>query len=114
MNSEDEECDRLRSEITNDKPGNYSNRNGILYYKDRLYVPDLIVIDVLKDVHNQPSSAYPGIRRTIELVKRDYYIPGLRSIVERYLRNYQIYRKIKAPRDKKNGLLYLLPILDQR
>ena len=88
MNLENKEYDRLRSEITNDKPGNYFNRNGILYYKDRLFVPDLIVIDVLKDVYNQPSSAYPGIRRIMELIKRDYYIPGLRSTVERYLRNY--------------------------
>ena len=88
INSEDKEYDRLRSKITDNKPGNYFNRNGILYYKDRLYVPYLIVVDVLKDVYNQPSSAYPGIRRIIELIKRDYYIPGLRSIIERYLRNY--------------------------
>ena len=77
-------------------------------------MPDSLVIEVLKDVYNQPSFTYPGIRRIMELVKRNYYIPGLKSTVERYLRNYQIYRRIKALRDKKNGLLYPLPIPDQR
>ena len=104
------------SEIVEDDDGprNYTNRDGILYFKDRIYVPESMVVNVLKDIHDQLSSAYPGIRRTMELVKRHYYIPRLRSIVERYLRNYQIYKRIKAPRDKKNKLLYPLLIPDQR
>ena len=52
VNLENEEYDRLRSKIIDDKPGNYTNKDGILYYKDRLYIPDSLVIKVLKDVYN--------------------------------------------------------------
>ena len=48
------------------------------------------------------------------LIRRHFYIPRLRATVEKYIRNCQICRRIKAPRDRKNGLLYPLPIPDQR
>ena len=68
--------------------GGYTVEDGALYNYGRIYVLDNLVTDVLQEIYAQLSSAYPGIRRTIGLVRRYYYIPRLRAIVERYIRNY--------------------------
>ena len=114
-NIADEECTRIRDEVVgSDHPGGYTNENGVLYNHNKICVPSDLVTEVLREIHVQPSSAHPGIRRTMELIRRYYYIPQLRATVERYLRNCQMCKRIKAPRDRKNGLLHPLPIPDQR
>ena len=114
-NATDNECSRIRTEIVNSEdPGGYTVADGVLYHHDRVYVPSSMVAEVIREVHEQPSSAHPGIRRTIELIRRFYYIPQLRATVERYIRNCYTCQRIKAPRDRKNGLLHPLPIPDQR
>ena len=42
------------SEIVEDDDGlrNYTNKDGILYFKDRIYVPESIVINVLKNIYD--------------------------------------------------------------
>ena len=114
-NTADEECTRIRDEVVgSDHSGGYTTEDGVLYNHGKVCVPASLVTEVLHVIHVQPSSAHPGIRRTMELVRRYYYIPQLRATVERYLRNCQMCKRIKAPRDRKNGLLHPLPIPDQR
>ena len=114
-NAVDTECIRIRNEVvSSETPGGYTTVDGVLYHHERLYVPSSMVTEVIREVHDQPSSAHPGIRRTIELIRRFYYIPQLRATVERYIRNCYTCQRIKAPRDKKNGLLRPLPVPDQR
>ena len=95
-------------------PEGYTDNDGVLYRQGRLRVPTQMIAEVIREVHDQPSSSHPGVRRTVELLKRFYYFPQMRAIVERYIRNCYTCQRIKAPRDKTNGLLHPLPIPDQR
>ena len=114
-NVADEECTRIRREIDEGKgPDSYTCEEGILFRHNRLRVPDNMITEVIREVHDQPSSSHPGIHRCVELIKRYYYFPQLRATVERYIRNCYTCQRIKPPRDKKNGLLHPLPIPDQR
>ena len=81
-----------------------------IYWFDRLWVPDNLQLTVIRDVHNQIATGHPGYQKTISLIARNYYWPGLKKMVWRYILNCHTCRRAKAPRDRYNGLLKPLPI----
>ena len=77
-------------------------------------VPEALRTDLLKEIHNQPSSGHPSIRRTVELLRRHYYWPGHNEAIRRYVSNCSACQRSKSPRDRTNELLIPLPIPDGR
>ncbi len=71
-------------------------------------------MNLIREVHDQPSVDHPDILRTVKVIKRNYYWPFMRKTIDRYIRNCYICQRSKAPRDKSNGLLQSLPIPEQR
>ena len=88
--------------------------DGVLFKRGLLWVPESFYTELLKEIHDQPSSGHPGIRRTVDLLRRHYYWPGHIATVKRYLANCHDCQRSKAPRDKTNGLLVPLPIPQAR
>ena len=120
-NERDELCQEFRKALATNvtvhdgiKLRNCRNVNGVLYMKNRLWVPESQQVKLLQEVHDQPASGHPGKNRTIELIKRFYYWPRLEGTVGRYIRNCDPCQRSKAPRDKTNGLLVPLPVPKQR
>ena len=66
---------------------------------DRLWVPDNLQLTVIRDVHDQIATGHPGYQKTISLIARNYYWPGLKKMVRHYILNCHICRCAKAPRD---------------
>ena len=91
-------------------------RDGALYYKNRLWVPAdaPLLVDLLREIHEPPASGHPGFNRMEDLLRRDYYWPNMRKAVRRYVRNCHGCQRTKASRDRKNGLLTPLAIPLQR
>jgi len=122
-NIDDEECDCFRRAIEEGKRtfnrvrlDRCSIKDGILLYRNKLWVPgnpDLLV-RLIREVHDQPSSGHPGIHRTTDLLRRNYYWPYMRRAVEQYIRNCYSCQRSKAPRDKYNGQLVPVAIPTQR
>ena len=52
--------------------------------------------------------------RTLEIVKRQFYWPGMKDEIARYIRNCHTCQRSKASRDQYNGLLQPLPIPGER
>ena len=77
---------------------------------NRLWVPDNLQLTVIRDVHDQIATGHPGYQKTISFICRNYYWPGLKKMVWRYIQNCHRCRHAKAPRDWYNGLLKPLPI----
>ena len=73
-------------------------------------VPEDLYSLVLREVHDQIASDYPGCQKTVSLLARNYYWPKMKDTVYRYIRNCHTCRRAKAPRDQYNGLLKPLPI----
>ncbi len=48
---------------------------------DRLWVPDNLQLTVIRDVHDQMATEHPGYQKTISLIARNYYWPGLKKMV---------------------------------
>ena len=122
-NRSDENCSTYRKAIQEKRTGcpgvslqNCSVRDGVLYKQDVLWVPndERLLAELIGEVHNPPASGHPGINRTVDLLRRHYYWPGMQKEVLRFVRNCHTCQRSKAPRDKYNGLLHPLSIPDER
>ena len=74
------------------------------------WVPNNLELTVIRDVHDQIASGHPGYQKTISFIARNYYWPGLKKMVQRYIQNCHSCRRAKALRDRYNDLLKPLPI----
>ena len=92
------------------------DREGRLYYRGKLYVPDYhpLKMRLCKEVHDRPAAGHKGVARTCALLAREYYLPQYWNFVSRYLRNCHICRQSKARRHAKQGLLSPLPVPQRR
>jgi transposase InsO family protein len=78
--------------------------------RKRMEVPVERRLEVLKAVHNSQTAGHFGVRKTIELLERDYEWPGHRKMVEDYVKSCEVCNRGKARREKNRGLLQPLPI----
>eukprot|EP00253_Pinus_taeda_P029145 PITA_29145 len=85
---------------------------GMLYYKQRLYVPDQNSIKnlILDDFHISHYAGHPGYQKTITAIRKNYYWPGMKSNVAEYLARCLECQQIKAEHQHPVGLLQPLPI----
>jgi len=53
--------------------------NGIIYIDGKIYVPRnrQLQDEILSDNHNPPDVGHPGQHRMMELIKRNYWWPGI-------------------------------------
>lgn len=80
-------------------------------HRGKLVVPDHddLRTKIIDDVHSRITTAHPGRNKTIQMVQRQYWWPGLRADVVTFVANCPC-RSAKHPRDKTPGLLKPLPI----
>ena len=117
-NRKDELCKEIRAYLANPeevtKPDVYIKdlkaQNGLLFKGGELWVPAELQLAVIKEIHDQPAVGHPGIERTLEMVRRQYYWPGMKTSIHRYVRNCHACKRAKPARDAYNGLLKPLPV----
>jgi hypothetical protein len=80
-------------------PGAYSRRSeflldesGILNgyqsnSKHQVVVPQALIHDVIKENHDPPYVAHPGIKRTYSLISLKFWWPGMRKSIQDYIRS---------------------------
>ncbi|KAJ8473513.1 hypothetical protein ONZ51_g7817 [Trametes cubensis] len=70
------------------KPEDWSDDDGILLYKNRVYVPPdhQLYRDIVKMHHDAPIMGHPGVQKTYDLVKREYMWPGMRKFIVQYVK----------------------------
>ncbi len=120
-NRTDQQCTDIRTVIEQNRRtcqdmglDNCRVLNGVLWKNDRLWVPQSMVTQLIREAHDLPASGHPGMNRTLDLLRRSYCWPKMRTTIKRYIRNCYVCRRSKAPRDRINGLLKPLPIPEQR
>ncbi|QRW25063.1 Transposon Tf2-7 polyprotein [Rhizoctonia solani] len=81
--------------------------NGLLYYHDRIYVPNEPEIRkaVLESRHDNPSTGHPGQFRTLDLLSRDYYWSGMKQSVTKYVQACDSCIRSKHSNRAPEGLL---------
>jgi len=85
---------------------------GFLRLDGRIYVPDLddLHLWVLRYRHDHPLAGHFGQKRTLELIRREYTWPGLRTFVKDYVRSCTSCARAKTPCHRPYGLLKQLPV----
>ena len=85
---------------------------GLLLRNGLVYIPavDALKLEILKDCHDAKTAGHMGQEKTLELVSRDYYWPGMRVFVKDYVRTCDTCARNKTPRHAPYGQLQPLPI----
>lgn len=90
---------------------NYKNQ---VYYteNDQLVIPHDTQLkhSILHDAHDSPTAGHCGVNLTLELVRRDYWWPGIARDVHSYVRECIHCQRNKALNRKPAGLLQPIPI----
>lgn len=63
----------------------------------KLWIPEKLRISVLKRAHDSPITAHGGVGKTLELLRRTFYWPGLVRDVRKYVKECEICKTTKAP-----------------
>ncbi|KAF8756102.1 reverse transcriptase [Rhizoctonia solani] len=78
----------------------YEMEAGLLFYQGRIVVPDIGTLrtDLLRIFHDSPLAGHPGRQRTLELVSRSYYWPGIRADTYWHVDSCEICQRIRKPK----------------
>ena len=99
-----------RSNQFNQSP--WSWEDGLLLYNNLIYVPqdDSIRLELLRQHHDSPLAGHYGYAKTLELLSRNYYYPGMYNHVKSYVTTCDACALGKAPRHLQHGELSPLPV----
>ncbi|KAJ8454593.1 hypothetical protein ONZ51_g12939 [Trametes cubensis] len=72
----------IRSALTD-----WQEKDGLIFYRDRCYVPadESLRRDLIQQHHDSPAAGHPGKFKTLELLQRSYWWPGMYTMVSRYV-----------------------------
>jgi hypothetical protein len=96
---------RLRSE-------EWSEEQDLILYRGKVYVPKDHELrrKITKLYHESPLSGHPGRWKTIELITRNYWWPGLTKYVDEYIKGCDTCNRSKIIPEQPLGKLRPLPI----
>lgn len=102
---------------SSDEPSRWSlSESGMLMLDDRIYVPDFtpergnLRLRVLQDKHDHPTAGHFGQTKTLELIRREYSWPNMRTDVQNFCKSCITCSRAKPARHKPYGLVKQLPI----
>ena len=117
---QDSICKSILVEIEGNEPAEYTkdysvSDDGILLFANKTFVPSnkALRLEILESLHDEPSAGHLGRTKTLDLVSRYYYWPGIRSSVEEYVATCQTCSRNKKPRHKAHGLLQQIPLVER-
>ena len=64
---------------------------------------------VLKQLHDSPSAGHPGQQKTLQLVTRDFWWPGVQEDVKGYVQACDLCQRVKSDNRPPAGLLHPMP-----
>ena len=84
----------------------------IVYMEERIYVPNNKKTrkKIPKENHDLVDVGYPGQKRMLELIKKNYWWPGLKKDIKKYIQRCFKCQQNKVQNQKKTGELHPLEI----
>jgi hypothetical protein len=90
-------------------------KDNVIYRNNKIYVPKNKEIrdDILHDHHDSPDVGHPGIHCMLELIKRTYWWPMIKTDIQNYVKGCSACQKNKIIRQPGHISLSPLPIPKQ-
>lgn len=71
----------------------------------KVWIPEELRQKVIQEAHNPPSASHGGVDKTLNLVRRTNFWPGLTSDVRTFVANCSLCRESKAPNQTLRPLM---------
>jgi hypothetical protein len=110
---DDEKINKIWQLIIDGKgPDFREDAEGVVWFKDRLCVPDIKSIQelILKEVHETAYSIHPGREKMYQDLKTRFWWYGMKREIAEYVARCDSCQRIKAEHQKPAGLLQPLQI----
>jgi hypothetical protein len=110
----DEMINEIRQLIIDGKgPDFREDAEGVVWFKDRLCVPDIKSIWelILKEAHETAYSIHPGSEKMYQDLKKRFWWYGMKREIAEYVARCDNCQRIKAEHQRPAGLLQRLQIL---
>ena len=104
----DEKFLPIVSQIGNGKETEFEiKENGVLYYKDRVCVPDDNDLRkaILEEAHNGSFSIHPGSTKMYQDLKMSYWWSRMKRDVSEFVTKCLVCQRVKAGHQVPSGLL---------
>eukprot|EP00253_Pinus_taeda_P033032 PITA_33032 len=114
--SQDAEYQQMKRHMSLSSEGSLQdyevNRDGMLVYKKRLFVPNDNSLKnlILNEFHTSHYTGHPGYQKMLTALRKEYYSPGTKKHVAEYLARCLECQQIKTEHQHPAGLLQPLPI----
>lgn len=75
----------------------YTWENELLFYNGKIVVPDdeNLKKDIVANFHDSPMAGHPGQNRTHELASRNYYWPGMKGWIGKFVETCEVCQRIR-------------------
>jgi hypothetical protein len=110
---DDEKINKFRQLIIDRKgPDFREDAEGVVWFKDRLCVPDITSIRelILKEAHETAYSIHPGSEKMYQYLKKRFWWYGMKRNIAEYVARCDSCQRIKAEHRRPTGLLQPLQI----
>ena len=81
--------------------------DGVIYKEKKVYVPkdNILRVEIIRLHHNMLAGEHEGQQKTVELVTRNFWQPGVIKEIKRYVEGYDSYQKNKNHTEQLAGKL---------
>ena len=105
--------DKLQQQSLEKKYEGYKLENdGLLTYKNKIYIPNVADLRriLMDEIHQAPYSGHPGYQKTIAIVRKQYFWPGMKKGVAEYISKCMKCQQVEVEHQHLTGLLQPLPV----
>jgi hypothetical protein len=110
---DDEKINEIRQLIIDGKSLDFrEDAKGVVWFKDRLCVPDITSIRelILKEAHETVYSIHPGSEKMYQDLKKRFWWYGMKREIAQYVARCDSCQRIKVEHQRPGGLLQSLQI----
>ena len=95
------------------KMNKFEIKNGMILYNKLIYVPTTLRTEILERYHDKPTAGHLGIKRTEELISRNFWWPKMHEDITKFVNSCDQCARNKVNRHKRYDLLRPLEIPDR-